>query len=41
LVQIKPAHFAACIRISPSQPHIENVAPGDAPGLESGVKTEK
>lgn len=33
LVQIKPAHFAACIRISPSEPHIENVAPGDAPGL--------
>jgi oligopeptide transport system ATP-binding protein len=34
LVEIKPAHFAACIRISPDQPHIENVAPGDAPGLE-------
>ena len=37
LVQIKPAHFAACIRISPSQPHIENVPPGAAPGIESGV----
>lgn len=35
LVEIKPAHYAACIRISPSQPHIENVAPGDAPGLTS------
>jgi oligopeptide transport system ATP-binding protein len=34
LVEIKPAHFAACIRISPSQPYIENVAPGAAPGLE-------
>ena len=34
LVEIKPAHFAACIRISPSQPHIEDVAPGTAPGLE-------
>jgi hypothetical protein len=27
LVEIKPAHFAACIRISPDQPHIESVAP--------------
>ena len=34
LVEIKPAHFAACIRISPEQPHIEDVAPGDAPGLK-------
>jgi oligopeptide transport system ATP-binding protein len=34
LVEIKPAHFAACIRISPEQPHIQNVAPGTAPGLE-------
>ena len=34
LVEIKPAHFAACIRISPEEPHIENVAPGEAPGLE-------
>jgi oligopeptide transport system ATP-binding protein len=33
LVEIKPAHFAACIRISPAQPHIEDVAPGAAPGL--------
>jgi oligopeptide transport system ATP-binding protein len=33
LVEIKPRHFAACIRISPEQPHIERVAPGDAPGL--------
>src|SRR5918912_2413823 len=24
LVEIKPAHFAACIRISPAQPHIED-----------------
>src|SRR6266542_61247 len=33
LVEIKQHHWAACIRISPKQPHIENVAPGDAPGL--------
>lgn len=33
LVEIKPNHFAACIRISPEQPDIERVAPGDAPGL--------
>jgi hypothetical protein len=33
LVEIKPHHFAACIRISPAQPDIEKVAPGDAPGL--------
>jgi oligopeptide transport system ATP-binding protein len=35
LVEIKPAHFAACIRISPTMPHIENVPPGSAPGLNS------
>ncbi|MGH9872591.1 MAG: ABC transporter ATP-binding protein [Pyrinomonadaceae bacterium] len=33
LVEIKPSHFAACIRISPEQPDIDSVAPGDAPGL--------
>jgi oligopeptide transport system ATP-binding protein len=33
LVEIKPSHFAACIRISPEQPDIENVSPGEAPGL--------
>jgi oligopeptide transport system ATP-binding protein len=33
LVEIKSRHFAACIRISSEQPHVENVAPGDAPGL--------
>ena len=36
LVQIKANHRAACIRISPDQPRIENVAPGAAPGLEAG-----
>jgi oligopeptide transport system ATP-binding protein len=36
LVEIKPAHFAACIRISPEQPDIDNVLPGTAPGLEAG-----
>ncbi|HEU5236780.1 MAG TPA: oligopeptide/dipeptide ABC transporter ATP-binding protein [Pyrinomonadaceae bacterium] len=33
LVEIKPNHFAACIRISPEEPNIESVAPGAAPGL--------
>jgi oligopeptide transport system ATP-binding protein len=33
LVEIKPNQFAACIRISPEEPDIEKVAPGDAPGL--------
>jgi oligopeptide transport system ATP-binding protein len=33
LVEIKPDHFAACIRISPEQPDIEKVGPGQAPGL--------
>src|SRR5438034_6163207 len=32
LVEIKSNHFAACIRISPDQPDIDKVAPGDAPG---------
>jgi oligopeptide transport system ATP-binding protein len=40
LVEIKPAHFAACIRISPSEPHIEDVAPGAAPGLELNQKPD-
>jgi oligopeptide transport system ATP-binding protein len=35
LAEIKPGHFAACIRISPDEPHIEQVAPGDAPGLRN------
>ena len=34
LAEIKPNHFAACIRISPEQPHIEKVASGEAPGLD-------
>jgi oligopeptide transport system ATP-binding protein len=33
LTEIKPNHFAACIRISPLQPNIEQVNPGEAPGL--------
>jgi len=33
LVEIKPNHFAACIRISPEEPDIERIAPGSAPGL--------
>jgi oligopeptide transport system ATP-binding protein len=39
LVEIKPAHYAACIRISPREPHIEDVAPGAAPGLELNSET--
>jgi len=35
LVEIKPSHFAACIRISPEQPDIEQIAPGEAPGIET------
>jgi oligopeptide transport system ATP-binding protein len=35
LVEITRDHFAACIRISPEQPHIEAVAPGATPGLDS------
>jgi oligopeptide transport system ATP-binding protein len=33
LAEIKPNHFAACIRISPEEPDVERVAPGAAPGL--------
>jgi oligopeptide transport system ATP-binding protein len=33
LVEIEPAHFARCIRISPAQPDIEAVPAGAAPGL--------
>ena len=35
LVEIKRNHFAACIRISPDEPHIEKVEAGKAPGLEA------
>ncbi|MEA2174905.1 MAG: oligopeptide transport system ATP-binding protein [Blastocatellia bacterium] len=38
LALIKPDHFAACIRISPEQPDIEKVAPGDAPGLRDAQR---
>ena len=37
LVEIKPAHFVACLRISPAQPNIDNVLAGAAPGLETDV----
>lgn len=33
LREIKRNHFAACIRISPEYPDIDQVAPGEAPGL--------
>jgi oligopeptide transport system ATP-binding protein len=35
LVQIKPEHYAACIRISPEYPDIERVPANEAPGLET------
>ncbi|HKS28008.1 MAG TPA: oligopeptide/dipeptide ABC transporter ATP-binding protein [Pyrinomonadaceae bacterium] len=38
LAEIKPNHFAACIRISPEEPYIEKVAPGDAPGLRDAQR---
>jgi oligopeptide transport system ATP-binding protein len=38
LAEIKPNHFAACIRISPEEPDIERVAPGDAPGLRAAQR---
>ena len=38
LAEIKPNHFAACIRISPEQPDIDEVAPGDAPGLRAAER---
>lgn len=38
LVEIKPKHFAACIRISPEAPEIEQVPPGEAPGLRASAK---
>jgi oligopeptide transport system ATP-binding protein len=34
LVEIRPRHFAACIRISPDESQIERVAAGEAPGLK-------
>ncbi|MGE0449843.1 MAG: ABC transporter ATP-binding protein [Vicinamibacterales bacterium] len=33
LVEVTPAHFARCIRISPEQPDIERAAAGATPGL--------
>ena len=39
LVEIRRHHLAACIRISPEQPNIEEVAPGAAPGLENSAST--
>jgi oligopeptide transport system ATP-binding protein len=38
LVEIESLHYAACIRISPEQPDIENVAPGDTPGLRYSTR---
>ncbi|HEX8130291.1 MAG TPA: ABC transporter ATP-binding protein [Pyrinomonadaceae bacterium] len=35
LAEIKPAHFAACIRISPERPDIEQVEGDAAPGLKN------
>jgi len=41
LVQIKPDHFAACIRISAEEPEIERVAPGAAPGLRHDASSRR
>lgn len=41
LVEIKPHHFAACIRISPAEPDIERVAPGAAPGLKDHTVSDR
>ncbi|HYJ87263.1 MAG TPA: oligopeptide/dipeptide ABC transporter ATP-binding protein [Pyrinomonadaceae bacterium] len=38
LVEIKPNHFAACIRISPEQPDIDKVAANEAPGLSAALE---
>ena len=38
LVEIKANHFAACIRIGPDQPDIDQVAPGEAPGLAAALR---
>lgn len=35
LAEIKPGHFAACIRISPEQPDIEQVEAQGVPGLKN------
>lgn len=39
LIEVKPNHFAACIRISPEQPDIEKVAPGEAPGIAAARRS--
>ena len=36
LAEIEPDHYAACIRISPSEPDIDRVAPGATPGIVTG-----
>jgi len=36
LAEIQPNHFAACIRISPSEPDIDRVPPGATPGIAAG-----
>jgi len=41
LVEIKPSHFAACIRISPEQPDIESVPAGETPGLKSAKEARQ
>ena len=36
LAEIQPLHYAACIRISPSEPDIDRVPAGATPGLATG-----
>ncbi|HKO97045.1 MAG TPA: oligopeptide/dipeptide ABC transporter ATP-binding protein [Pyrinomonadaceae bacterium] len=38
LVEIKPQHFAACIRISPEYPDIDQVGANETPGLKTAEK---
>jgi len=39
LAEIKSAHYAACIRISPDQPDIERVEAGTTPGLKNSAQS--
>jgi oligopeptide transport system ATP-binding protein len=35
LAEVRPGHYAACIRISPEEPDIDRVRPGATPGLRA------
>jgi oligopeptide transport system ATP-binding protein len=40
LVEIRPRHLAACIRISPEEPDIERVPPGATPGVHESATSQ-